>query len=118
MREKYELAVGGRVGPGLADAKEVSVLNRIIRWTLRGIKYEADPRQVEKLLHGIELEGASGAVTPGQKILAHRAEAEVELPPRLHSIPSPGGLRELPRRRPHRRGLCGEGGLSLHVQAD
>ena len=74
MKEKYELTVGGRLGPGLSDTKEISVLNRIIRWTPRGIEYEADPQQVEKLLHEIELEGANGAVTPGVKILAHQVE--------------------------------------------
>ena len=72
MKAKYELTVGGRLGPGPNDAKEVSVLNRIIRWTAKGIEYEADPRQVEKLLVEIELEGANGAATPGQKILAHQ----------------------------------------------
>ncbi len=42
-------------------------------------EYEADPRQVEKLLVEIELEGANGAATPGQKVLAHQIEAEEEL---------------------------------------
>ena len=32
------------------------MLNRIVRWTTRGIEYEADPRQVEKLLREIGLE--------------------------------------------------------------
>ena len=49
------------------------------RWTSKGIEYEADPRQVEKLLVEIELEGANGAATPGQKVLAHQIEAEEEL---------------------------------------
>ena len=58
------------------------MLNRIIRWTINGIQYEADPRQVEKFLREIGLEGATGAVTPGQKILSHHAESEVDLPER------------------------------------
>ena len=53
MEAKYELTVGGRLGPGPADAKEVRVLNRIVRWTSKGIAYEADPRQVEKLLQEV-----------------------------------------------------------------
>ena len=40
------------------------MLNRIFRWTPKGIQYEADPRQVEKLFREIELDGANGAVTP------------------------------------------------------
>ena len=80
MKSKYELTVGGRLGPGPNDAKEISMLNRIVRWTPRGIEYEADPRQVEKLLREIELEGANGAVTPGVKALSHQVEAETDLP--------------------------------------
>ena len=50
MKARYELTVGGRLGPGPADDKEASVLNRIVRWTESGFEYEADPRQAEKLL--------------------------------------------------------------------
>ena len=55
------------------------MLHRIVRWTPRGIEYEADPRQVEKLLREIELEGANGAVTPGVKLLGHLVEDEADL---------------------------------------
>ena len=30
MKEKYELTVGGRLGPGPSDSKEVSAFNRIL----------------------------------------------------------------------------------------
>ena len=53
MKSKYEFTVGGRLGPGPKDDKGISVLNRIIRWTPKGIQYEADPRQVEKPLQEI-----------------------------------------------------------------
>ena len=33
LKEKYELTVGGRLGPGLADEKEISVLDGITGWT-------------------------------------------------------------------------------------
>ena len=61
MTNKYERTAGSRLGPGLKDDKEISVLNRIVRWTPNGIQYEADPRQVEKLLREIELEGANAS---------------------------------------------------------
>ena len=64
MRSRYELTCGGRIGPGAGDAQELRILNRIIRLTTEGVEYEADPRQVEKLLEEIELEGANGAATP------------------------------------------------------
>jgi hypothetical protein len=82
MKSKYELTVGSRLGPGPNDAEGISVLNQIIRWMPKGIQYEADPRQVEKLLREMELEGANGAVTAGQKILARQVESEDELPER------------------------------------
>ena len=67
------------LGPVPSDAQEISTLNRIVR-SPRGIEYEADPRQVEKLLREIELEGANGAVTPGVKVLSHQVESENDLP--------------------------------------
>ena len=50
MEDHYELTVGGRLGAGANDDKEATVLNRVIRSTDTGIEYEADPRQVERLL--------------------------------------------------------------------
>ena len=82
MKAKYELTVGWRLGHGPKDAKDISMFNRIVRWTPQGTEYEADPRQVEKLLKEIELEGANGAVTPGVKILAHQVEDETDRPDR------------------------------------
>ena len=50
LEKKYELKKGGRLCPGPKDAKELTILNRVIRWTEKGIEYEADPRQAERLL--------------------------------------------------------------------
>ncbi len=50
MENKYELRKGGRLGPGKDDAKEILVLNRVIRYTSAGLEYEADPRQGKRLL--------------------------------------------------------------------
>lgn len=83
MEEVYELSKGGRLGPGADDQKEGTVLYRVIRWTDVGPEYEADPRRVERLLIEVELDGANGAVTPAQKILAHQVEQEEELPTHL-----------------------------------
>ena len=68
LKEKYELTVGPRVGPGHSDAKEVTVLNRVIRWTEAGLELEADPRQAEKLIAECGLEGAKSVSTPGKRI--------------------------------------------------
>ena len=74
LAERYELTRGGRLGPAPEDDKEASVLNRIVRWTPAGIEYEADPRQVERLLVEVELEGekVNGSATPGVNVHAHQ----------------------------------------------
>ena len=87
LRSHYELTVGGRLGPSKADDKEATVLNRIIRWTEEGLEYEADPRQIERLLEELDLdaEGVKGVVTPGVKTQAHQAQSETELPEDQHT---------------------------------
>ena len=44
-------------------------MNRVIRWCDDGLEYEADPRQVEKLVEELELVGCNSCVTPGLKPL-------------------------------------------------
>ena len=69
LEQKYELKKGGRLGPGDGDCKELTVLNRVLRWTDSGVEYEADPRQGERLLESLALDGdgCKGVATPGQK---------------------------------------------------
>ena len=76
----YELTKGGRLGPGDSDDKQGVILNRIIRWTPDGIEYEADPRQVERLLEETGLEGANPVSTPGVKLLAQQYVDDKDLP--------------------------------------
>ena len=82
LEARYELKRGGRLGPGKDDAREISVLNRILRWTETGLEYEADPRQCERLLEGLQLDDScNGAATPGLKPLPAQIDAEQPLPP-------------------------------------
>jgi hypothetical protein len=68
LEKRYELKKGGRLGPAPTDCKELTILNRVIRWTECGVEYEADPRQAERLLEGLGLDGGCKAVaTPGLK---------------------------------------------------
>ena len=62
LSEHYAMTVGGRQGPGKEDDKEATALNMVIRWTPNGIEYEADLRQVKRLLDQIDLlgEGSKG----------------------------------------------------------
>ena len=80
LEAKYELKKGGRLGPGRGDCKELTVLNRVLRWCDDGIEYEADPRQGERLLEGLGLDsGCNGAATPGIKILPQQIESEEKM---------------------------------------
>ena len=49
MKAKYKFTTGGRLGLGPKDAKEIAMVNRIVRGTSRDIEYEADLHQVEKV---------------------------------------------------------------------
>ncbi len=83
MAEHYELDIGPRLGPGKEDAKEGRVLNRVIRWCDNHIEYEADPRQVERLVAECGLEGAKGVATPGVKATIKKLEEDTDLPEHL-----------------------------------
>ena len=70
LEEKYELKKGGRLGPGPNDTKQLTVLNRVLRWVDGGVEYEADPRQGERLLEGLglDVDNCKSMATPGQKL--------------------------------------------------
>ncbi len=85
MQSKFELTVGPRLGPGGGDAKEGSILNRIVRYTSEGVLYEADPRQAERLIQECGLEGANSVATPGLKETAAQIAEETDLEPGLHT---------------------------------
>lgn len=75
LSKRYELKEEARVGPGKNDDNEGKVLNCIVRWTPRGIEYEADPRQGEKFV----VEGCRGASTLGVKISTDKTLAGEEV---------------------------------------
>jgi hypothetical protein len=86
LREVYELKVGGRLGPGGADSKEACVLNRVLRWTKEGVELEADPRQAEKVLHELSVEGGKSVATPGLAPTSAQLEADKDLNEKLHTL--------------------------------
>ena len=53
----------------------------MVRWTAAGLEYEADPRQAEKLLRDLKLdgEGVKSASTPGVKLTKEQVDAEKAL---------------------------------------
>ena len=53
MHERFLLKELGRLGGGEGELRELRVLNRVIRWTPTGLKYEADPRHAEIVARGV-----------------------------------------------------------------
>ena len=78
LEKFYELKEAHRLGPGLEDHKEATVLNRVVRWTPDGLEYEADPRQGEKLLRDLRLDGdgVKEAASPGVKATREQLDAD------------------------------------------
>ena len=85
MRTRYELTEKARLGPGVKDDKCVQILNRMVRWTPEGLELEADPRQVEKLVRDLNLEGANSVATPGVKVNKEQVASDAELERGKHS---------------------------------
>ena len=67
MQKRYELTETGRLGPGAAVGKDVKILNQLVRWTEQGLEYEGDPRQSERLVLDLKLEGTKRVGLPGVK---------------------------------------------------
>ena len=85
MQKRYELSEVGRLGPGAADGKEVKVLNRLVRWTEQGLEYEGDPRQSERLVLDLKLEGTKRVGTPGVKQTFEQIQQDKALPASKHT---------------------------------
>ena len=67
LRKVWVIKVLATLGPEPDDDKEVSILNRVVRWCDDCLLYEADPRHVEKLLKEAGLEKCKSVTTPGVK---------------------------------------------------
>ena len=66
------------MGSGPGDIKEISSLNRIIRYTPRGYTCEGDQRHAEILIAAFDLEGCRPIGVPGVK--APNSKEEIEDP--------------------------------------
>jgi hypothetical protein len=86
MHERFLLKELGRLGGEPGELTELRVLNRIIRWTPSGLKYEADPRHAEILVRGVA--GAMGALSaPGTHSKDFEGPSgEAELPQAIASL--------------------------------
>ena len=85
LEKKYEPTEQCRLGPGANDHKGRKILNRIIRWTDRGIEYEANPRQTETVVDELTLVGAKTVGTPGVKASAGATASDEDLELHQHT---------------------------------
>ena len=53
MEAAFLCKVEGRLGGSASDLQEARLLNRVIRWTPEGLRYEADPRHAEQLARDV-----------------------------------------------------------------
>ena len=67
LKKSFECKLRGRLGVEAHDAKEIRLLNKIIRITDQGLLYEADPRHAELLAKSMNLEKCRHVATPGVK---------------------------------------------------
>jgi len=86
MERLYEFKIGGRLGPSDKDDKEGTILNRVVRWTERGLEYEADPRQCEKVVYELGLEGSNSLATPGLRPTATQLTEDAPLEDNKHTL--------------------------------
>ena len=58
LAKVWLVKVRGVLGPDPGDDKAISILNRIVRWEKDHLRYEADPRHVEKLSRDLGMDGS------------------------------------------------------------
>ena len=72
VNARIKMKCTGLLGPDPGDDKEVSCLNRILRWGLDHdhIEWEADPRHASITIEqmGLNAENSKGVVTPGVSV--------------------------------------------------
>ena len=65
LAERFEIKRRGHIGEDEGCVREIRILNRILRLTQDGLRYEADPRHAELLVKALDL--TNSADTPGVK---------------------------------------------------
>lgn len=94
LRVHWLVKVRGVLGPDLADDKEISILNRVVRSDPDGILFEADLRHVEKLLRDLDMVTWRLVPVPGVKPFGDgEADEDVELSPEEKALDRAGAAR-------------------------
>jgi hypothetical protein len=64
MSSKYEVKIEF-LGPYAGQSTEITVLNRVLRWTEAGVEYEPDQRHAELIVKGMGVQDSRPLTTPG-----------------------------------------------------
>ncbi len=73
LENKYKIKVE-TLGDGLECAREVRILNKVVRYTDAGVELEADPRHAEIVVKELGLENAKAVRVPGAKEARSRSK--------------------------------------------
>ena len=65
LGDHFDVKHVGRIGPGAQT--ELRFLQRSIRWSAAGFTYQADSKQVDKLIHILDVDTCKSALSPGTK---------------------------------------------------
>ena len=55
------------LGPDKGETRELTILNRVIRWTDQGLSWEPDARHAEAIIRDMEIFDGKGVCSPGVK---------------------------------------------------
>ena len=69
MAMRYKIELRGILGPDHHDVHEITILNRVMRWTANGLEYAPDPRHAEIIIEELGINDAKSIGTPGVKQL-------------------------------------------------
>ena len=76
----YAKEAGSARATTTTNDKEGRILNSLVRWTDSGLEYEADPRQAERLIESMHLDGnCKSTITPGLEPTKEQVEEEKDL---------------------------------------
>ena len=76
LNDKYKIKVE-TLGDKKEEAKEIRVLNKVIRLTKEGLELEADPRHAELVIRTLGLEESKISATPGIKTARYRPPGKI-----------------------------------------
>jgi hypothetical protein len=79
--ECFLTKVVGRLGGGAGEVQELRILNRVVRWAVDGLRYEADPRHAEILVRGMgAIRAASAPGTPSRDMHPPTGDQALSVP--------------------------------------